>query len=853
MRSTAYPKLPLMPRKGLFCLVTFFIILSLSLQVYAQVPGTLRGKIIDADRQAAVGVLLGLAGTTHGATTDNEGAFVLKAPAGSYTLTVQALGSEKRELAVTIEPHHTTTIETIVLKQSSAELDAVAVTGQRINKYARKQSGEFVSRLPISNLENAQTYSVVTKELLQDQVVTNTTDALFNAPGVSGVSRAGGSGGTGLTVRLRGFTSTTSLRNGLQTAQLTLSDPQLTERIEVVKGPNGTLYGTTGGPGGLINRVAKRPYRAFGGEVSYTGGSWDQQRATLDINTPLLRDSSLLVRLNAVVAGERSFQDAGQSRSYLLAPSVTYIVNDRLSVDLDVELYNTRFNNTTYSLNAALYAPESRNATTGVVTPAGFLYNKKFSALSQYLNYDRSYTNNDFQTTQNVYNVFGRVNYKLAPGWQSQTLYSLGNADYLSRTLTLGLLPSTVRSTTDNAPFDPAATRIQRTGGYIPSNFSNVQVQQNFIGDFKIGTRRNRMVLGLDHSRWFTLDNRVSGTTYIDNPTATTPAQATTTFQLNQDDAAYNTTTFSLQGFDNAIATKPRSRINRRFYNSAAYISDVFNVTEQLLLSAGVRFDYFKVGEAGTFAVYDQTAWSPKFGVVYQVLRDRLSVYGNYQNGFTNNQPQSLATTVNGVATTINTTYQPTQTIQWEGGLKLDMFQGRATANVSYYAIRQNNILRADPLSTTATPLPDLQDDARTSKGVDLELVVNPVPGLNLFGGYSYNQSRYLLTNEGKTPEQAPQHVANFWVSYRLSGSSPLNGLGVGVGGNYSSDIYANALNTLLIDGYKIFNASIFYEVGRLRFTVKGNNLANERYWIGTTALVPQTPRQFLGSIAVRF
>lgn len=850
MSSCLYQKVPSSAQKGAFWLFIFFIFSSLSQQAAAQAPGTLRGKIIDADHQAAVGVLVGLKGTAVGTNTDSEGAFQLKAPAGTYTLTVQALGMAQHEQAVSIEPHRTATVATVVLKQSSAELDAVTVTGQKVNKYARKQSGEFVSRLPISNLENAQTYSVVTKELLQDQVITNTTDALNSAPGVSGVTRSGGSGGTGLSVRLRGFTSSTSLRNGLQTASLTLSDPQLTERLEVVKGPNGTLYGTSGGPGGLINRVTKRPYRALGGEVSYTGGSWDQQRATLDINTPLLRDSSLLVRLNAVVAGERSFQDAGQSRSYLLAPSVTYIVNDRLSVDLDVELYNTRFNNTSYSINAALYAPESRNATTGVVTPVGFLYGKKFSELSRYINYDRSYTNNDFQTTQNVYNVFGRVNYRLAEGWQSQTLYSLGNADYLSRTLTLNLLPSTVRSATDNAQFDPAATRIQRTGGYVPSNFSNVQVQQNFIGDFNIGTRRNRVVLGLDHSRWFTLDNRVSGTTYIDNPTATSAAQATTMFQLNQKDAAYNTTTFSSQGFDNAIATKPRSRINRRFYNSAAYVSDVFNVTEQLLVSAGVRFDYFTVGKEGTFATYDQTAWSPKLGLVYQVLRDRLSVYGNYQNGFTNNQPQSVT---NAAGITTNTAYQPTQTIQWEGGLKLDMFNGRATANLSYYAIRQNNILRADPLSTTATPLPDLQDDARTSKGVDLELVVNPVPGLNFFGGYSYNQSRYLLTNEGKTPEQAPQNVANLWVSYRLTGTSPLNGLGLGLGGNYSSDIYANAINTLIIDGYKTFNASLFYEVGRLRFTVKGNNLSNERYWIGTTSLTPQTPRQFLGSIAVRF
>lgn len=808
----------------------------------AQSPGTIRGKVIAADRQAAVGVSLGLKGTTFGANTDAEGSYYIKAPAGKYTLMITAVGLEKREQSVEIMEHRTTTLATIVLKESSTALDEVQIVGEKQNKFSRKQSGEYVSRLPISNLENAQTYSVVTKELLQDQVVTNTTDALNNAPGVSGVTRASGSGATGLSVRLRGFSSGTSLRNGLQTSQLTLSDPQLTERIEVVKGPNGTLYGSVGGPGGLVNRVTKRPYRAFGGEVSYTGGSWDQQRTTLDVNTPLLQDSSLLVRLNAVVARERSFQDAGNSRSFLLAPSLTYQATDRLSFDLDMELYNIRFNNTSYSLNNGLFSAATTNPTTGVVTPAGPFNNKKFSELAQYINYERSYTNNDFQTTQNVYNVFARANYRISDQWQSQTLYSLGNADYVNRSLTLNLLPSTTMLPGENNQLDPAATRLQRTVGYIPTNYSNAQVQQNFIGDYRIGSLRNRTVVGFDHSRWFTLDNRVSGTNNIDG---------TTVYTLNQLDADYNTTTFSLQAFDNLIATRARSRINRRFYTTSAYISDVLNITDNLLVSAGVRVDQLRVGSKGTFTQYKQTAVSPKLGVVYQVLKDRLSVYGNYQNGFTNNQPQDNTQTGEAVY------YKPTQTIQWEGGVKLEMLEGRLTANASYYDILQNNILRADPNSTTAVALPNIQDDSRTSKGVDLELIANPVVGLNLIAGYSYNHSRYLVANEGKTPEQAPRHVANLWVSYRLSNlnleANFLDGLGFGFGGNYSSDIYANAVNTLIIDGYNTFNGSVFYDARRFRLSFKVNNLTDQKYWIGTTSLLPQTPRQFLGSIALRF
>jgi iron complex outermembrane receptor protein len=87
----------------------------------------------------------------------------------------------------------------------------------------------------------------------------------------------------------------------------------------------------------LYNRVTKKPYNGTGGEVSYTGGSWNFNRLTFDANTPINGDKTALLRLNGATTFEKSFQDNGFTNSLALAPSFSYQINDRLSLLFDVE------------------------------------------------------------------------------------------------------------------------------------------------------------------------------------------------------------------------------------------------------------------------------------------------------------------------------------------------------------------------------------------------------------------------------------------------------------------------------------------------------------------------------------
>jgi iron complex outermembrane receptor protein len=55
----------------------------------------------------------------------------------------------------------------------------------------------------------------------------------------------------------------------------------------------------------VYNRVTKN-LTTFGGEVGYVGGSWDYNRLTMDVNTPINKDRTALFRLNAAGTFEKA-------------------------------------------------------------------------------------------------------------------------------------------------------------------------------------------------------------------------------------------------------------------------------------------------------------------------------------------------------------------------------------------------------------------------------------------------------------------------------------------------------------------------------------------------------------------
>jgi iron complex outermembrane receptor protein len=774
-------------------LAILLVIPALTTNAQSHNTGIIKGIVTTIDGAPAQGIAVKLKNTSKGTIANTNGSFEFKnLPSGSYTVEFSMMGYETSTADAVITEDKPTADLSVQLDFSSRKLDEVIISSGG-NRFAKKESDD-VSKMPISNMENPQVYSVVSKELMKEQVVTDYNSAFKNVPG-AGIAEVRNQGRT--TSISRGFATPQLVRNGVGSFTYSTIDPANLERIEVIKGPSATLFGSTlSSFGGLFNRVTKKPFDTFKGEISFSAGSWDLNRLTADINTPLNADKSALLRVNTALHSERSFQDAGFARNFLIAPSFSYAVNDRLTLLLDVEFSGYK------SVSPMRITPATKGKARSI-TELG-------------LPYKLSFANNTINYAGQQYNVFGQIRYKLSPQWTSQTIVSRtrSSADGYVVGLTI-LTDSTLRQTVTNQDYP-----------YYGTDF-----QQNFIGDFHLGPLRNRIVAGIDVYSLRATRNDAS----VNMPAINfkKPGNAYNNFNLTKVAPMFSTATFS--NF---------TSINERTYS--AYASDVLNITDRLLAMASLRIDrYANLGTYfpntdSTAGAFKQTALSPKFGIVYQIVKDKVSIFGNYMNGFSNVSGSDFA----------DNTFKPNQANQFEGGVKLDY--SFVTATLSYYDISVTNVTRDDPDHVNFS----IQDGTQLSKGFEAEIIANPAPGLNIVAGYTYNDSKYTKSNEsiqGYRPTTAgPPRMANLWISYRLI-KGAAKGLGIGFGGIYGSESFQSNTKTFsfTIPSYTVLDASVFYDQPKFRIGLKADNLTSEKYW--SYRLAAQNPLKVTGNITFKF
>jgi iron complex outermembrane receptor protein len=790
--------------------------------------GNIRGVVTTADGKPAALVTVILKNTKKTAVTDEQGAFVLNnVKPGTYTLEVTLVGYGSKEETVVVTEEKT--VQAVIsLALSNAQLEEVVVNTGR-SKFTKKES-DYVARLPLKNLENPQVYNVVSKELMQEQVIVNFDDALKNAPGVNRLWSSTGrpSDGAGI-FSMRGFSVQPTMINGVPGLTNGGIDPANVERIESIKGPSGTLFGSSFiSFGGLLNIVTKKPQENFSGEVSYTAGGFGLSRIAADVNAPLNADKTALLRVNTAYHSEGSFQDAGFKRTFFLAPSFSYKASNKLSFLINTEFYTAQSTNT-------LMVFMNRSRPLKAHTPAELN-----------MDFNRSYTSNDINYRTPTVNLFAQATYKISGQWTSQTNLSRSvrkSDGYYSYIMFLDGSPTPPPPPATVVPND---TLISRFVYNQNSTTTTTDLQQNFIGDFQIGNLRNRLVVGLDFADISAVNDNTAYALfdYVNVTRANDPRYG----QLTK--AAVDAKLAGLGG------TKDGN--SNQIYS--AYASDVLNLTDALSVMASVRIDRFESKGSTNFATgvtsgkYGQTAVSPKFGVVYQLLKDKVSVFGNYMNGFRNVAPGTL------VLEEFTNIFKPQQANQFEGGVKLDAFDHKLAVTASYYDLTVSNMTRAETVVRNGQSYNvTIQDGTQKSKGVELDVIANPLPGLNVVAGYSYNDSKAtkaIPALKDRRPHAAgPASLANAWISYTAR-KGALEGFGLGFGGNYAGDnVTTNDARTGLftLPSYTVMNTSLFYNTKAYRVALKVDNLANKEYFGGWTTIEKQMPRRLTANITFRF
>jgi iron complex outermembrane receptor protein len=782
----------------------------------------LTGQIIDANGNPLKGVNVYIKSEKTGTQTNAQGLFTItRLDPKMYELEVSYLGFQSKVILADMTEGRNLNLNTVTLLEGNEILNEVVIDTDRINKFSRKRTA-YVSKLPLKDIENPQVYSTVTNALLESQVVTSFEDALKNAVGLEKLWTSTGRGGDGAGFyALRGFSVQPQLVNGLPGITNGTINPANIERIEVIKGPSATLFGNAvTSYGGLINVVTKKPYIGTGGEVSFTTGSYGLNQINLDVNTEVADD--MYFRLNSSYFTEQSFQDAGFRKNFFVAPSLSYRVNDRLSFSFYGEITQAEQTNPMF-----LFLNRSAPQNSSNLDELG--YNTKLS-----------FTSNDLSLSNPTQNYRVEMDYKLSNNWRSQSLVSRSSTStdgYYSYLFDFGILEG---DTFTRFISDQSANTV------------TTDVQQNFTGNFELLNMRHRMVVGLDYFT-STESSQNTGFAFYGNvqPDGTVVNDDPFTTEVETDPFP-----LSSAGVDQALASQAVGNNKSQFEIYSMYVSDVIDITDRLSAMLGLRLDHFN--NSGDVLNpdddYEQTEFSPKAGLIFQPIKDQLSVFANYQNSFTNVAPQLVGNPENGPQTL--QTFDPEQANQYEFGVKANLLGDRLNVILNYYDITVEDRVITDPDS----PFNRIQGGEVVSRGFEAEVNANPINGLNIRGGFSFNDSETTQSDNldilNRRPlEAGPETVYNFWSTYQFQNGG-LKGFGLGAGFNGASERFAiNYASTgeFILPSYTIANASLFYESKSYRVSLKLNNAFNETYFKGWTTITPQMPRQLLANFTYRF
>jgi outer membrane receptor protein involved in Fe transport len=164
-------------------------------------------------------------------------------------------------------------------------------------------------------------------------------------------------------------------------------------------------------------------------------------------------------------------------------------------------------------------------------------------------------------------------------------------------------------------------------------------------------------------------------------------------------------------------------------------------------------------------------------------------------------------------------------------GIKADL-TSKLSTTLAFYDLTRSNVTTTDPTNSNFS----VQTGEQSSRGIELDVGGEILPGWNIIGGYAYTDARVTEDNDipvGNRLFSAPENSFNLWTTYRIQ-QSGLKGLGVGLGFNYVGETAGNLANTFEVPSFFRTDAAIFYEREQFRAAVNFRNLFDVEYYKST-------------------
>lgn len=687
------------------------------------------------------------------------------------------------------------------------QLDAVDVTAEKERNFSLPLDAIATSgsRLGLSSRELPASVSIITQEMMQLRGLRTAVEAVEAAVGMTGGTQFGSI--PSYSARGFGGNNVSILRDGIRQNTASQSsrtvDSFILDRIEVLKGPDGLMYGE-GAIGGAVNYLSKSPSSTFRGEALASLGPWGSYRAGVGAGGPV-GGTTVSYRADYSHSETNGYQDRNHQRYDAVALSAAWRASDRFALTWWGTFLDDR--NESYYGSPVIY-DAVLNTTIANATPEVRTFNATTDRMiNPRVDPARRRTNynllDNHATTENTFNRV-RAELRLAPDLE------LRNETYVATQL---LKWRNVESNTWN----PVARNITRGAltliyrdDVLLGNRVDVTLRRPIAG------HSNRLVAGAVFERNDQIRGGAPG-----NVPLTIPAVAL----LDPD-----------VGFGPAARLQKTSRINVETH--AFHVQDVFDVTPHLRAVAGVRYDHIALQRDtlanpttptptpfGTFKKGYRTT-TGRLGAVW-ILSKQVNAYVAFSRAA---EPVTQLVSL----TATNADYSLQQGRQYEAGLKGTFLGGKLDATLAVY-----DLLKKDLLTSTLDPVTGLrisqQIGAQKSRGTEVALALSPGDGWRIELNGAYTQSEFADFNEnlgtgvisrtGKRPSNVPEWVVNFFIAKRLPGGLALSG-----GPRYVSDRFGNNNNSVVAAGYVTLDAAATYTWGRWHLTLRGRNLLDEVY-----------------------
>ncbi len=474
-----------------------------------------------------------------------------------------------------------------------------------------------------------QVVTVAPREVITDLAATR-VDRVFNyTPGVAQQNNFGGL--SIFSYAIRGTTTSEIYKNGFPLNRGTPPPPdaQNVERIEVLKGPGGGLFGRSD-PGGLVNIITKQPTRERFVEMGGLWGSFEQFRGTLDSGGALNEDGTLLYRFNLAAGRQNSFRDFVDGDRLLVAPVISWQVTPDTRITIETEFLRNRivFDRGVVAVN---------NGRLGAIPISRFLGEPGQSTYQ---------TNDSMQV---------RVDHRFDADWQMRlaTYFNTGSLEGES---------AEIRAITDKG----IASRDRNLRDY---RWDVAIGQAELVGRFETAGIGHTLLVGFERE---STDSRVvyNRSTIANNP--------------------YTIDIYNPQ-YGQALPPIDRFRNNlERITNTALYVQDQIALGPEWKALVGARFDFFEQSfrERTPRSQVDQTyfAATPRAGLVYQPTPE-LALYANVGTSFRPNiGPDAAAASASGP-------FAPETGIGADIGAKLDLFGGALGLTAALFRVDRQNVL----------------------------------------------------------------------------------------------------------------------------------------------------------------